>query len=1169
MNEQTLELQIKTQADGMISSVNLLNSKLNTTKQNVDKVSTSVNKLGKAFSAGVLFAGVKRLTKTLLDWTNLAVDRTEQLNLFNVVFKNMEKNGKQTFSELGKSATQFQYKLNETFGTNFTDTTKYQALFQSMGQNVGIEDKYSAIMSETMTKLTYDLGSLYNKSEKDVAEALRAGVYAGQTKPLRAYGVDVTQTSLTPVAQSLGITDRSVKEMSQAEKEILRYIATLRQARVAMGDYANTIESPANQTKVFKNTLVEAKVALTSLFIGTFSKILPYANAILMVIKEVSKAIATMFGIKLQDYNSGIASQAEAYEGLGESMDGATDSAKKLKREVLSFDQIHNINEDNDSGGSSGVSGLTGGIDQRLLDAITGYDNGMDKVRMKATEIRDKIMEWLGFTKHINAETGETYFTFDNTNTALYKILKAIQDIVKYGKIAVTEIFKIIANDLKSGMLGDVIADLLNIVASIVKLISQSKTLQQVIAKILEVLLLYKALKMVPFMKNIISMVGTTLLTSLKNLVNSIGNTNKKTEELKNQVNGAGEAMKDTTKQTDNWTKLTNGAKTAVSGLITAGVGLFTVYESMKNISKEGPNVTNVLTGVTGALGTISGFASIGSIFGPIGTGVGIAVGAVATLVTSLMGLQEESKKTDEAFEKLSESIEEHANEWQQLEETKKKYISENTSETEYYEHLYKELKNIVDVNGKIKSGYEDRANFIVTTLNDALGLEISIVDGQVQKYKELEQSIKDVITQKRAQILLEAEEDKYKEAIKNKTTYASEYASMLETATQREQELDKYLDEVAKSTGLTSDEVLKLANAYNSGNWDSTNAKFEKASLIFNDAGIQVWEFAGKVSYLQDKYIKADEALAKSKNTYYGAMNTISNYEKAYELALNGNYDALQEFLQNEQAVQEMSSFETKKYYKKRVETLKENLDELEKNRKNYSDEEYEAEKKRLETLLQLNEDELKWLVTKTSDITDDMVDAWGSLAQSSEEEFTTRFKKLPKKIQQEIVDKMYDKGYKISEELQKGIGGITPTVKVKANVEDAKNAISGFISQISSNLTTTLNVLFKKANGGAFYNGRWHDIEQYANGGAPSHGSVFVAGEAGTEMVGHINGRTEVLNQSQMASVMYNAVASAMANQSASKIELYAHTDDGVIIDRINQVTKQTGVCPINIPY
>ena len=56
-------------------------------------------------------------------------------------------------------------------------------------------------------------------------------------------------------------------------------------------------------------------------------------------------------------------------------------------------------------------------------------------------------------------------------------------------------------------------------------------------------------------------------------------------------------------------------------------------------------------------------------------------------------------------------------------------------------------------------------------------------------------------------------------------------------------------------------------------------------------------------------------------------------------------------------------------------------------------------------------------------------------------------------------------------------------------------------------------------KARGGAFYGGSWHDIPQYAGGTANAHGSLFVAGEAGPEIVGHIGGRTEVLNQSQIA--------------------------------------------------
>lgn len=265
-SSQTLELQIKSKSQEAMASVDKLINKLtglektvssidDTLKNNAvknvasninqlnevtNKTTSSVNKLSNAFKKVFTFAGTKRLTMTALGWMNEAIDYTEQLNLFNVVFDNVEKNGVKTFSELGKSATQFQYKLNEAFGTNKTQTLYTQGIFQSMGENQGISDYYASIMSETMTKFTYDLASLYNKSEKTTAEALRAGVYSGQTKPVRNYGLDITQTSMQPILNELGI-DKQVKELSQAEKMILRYIAVLKQGQVAMGDFANTI----------------------------------------------------------------------------------------------------------------------------------------------------------------------------------------------------------------------------------------------------------------------------------------------------------------------------------------------------------------------------------------------------------------------------------------------------------------------------------------------------------------------------------------------------------------------------------------------------------------------------------------------------------------------------------------------------------------------------------------------------------------------------------------------------------------------------------------------------------------------------------------------------------------------------------------------------------------
>ena len=66
---------------------------------------------------------------------------------------------------------------------------------------------------------------------------------------------------------------------------------------------------------------------------------------------------------------------------------------------------------------------------------------------------------------------------------------------------------------------------------------------------------------------------------------------------------------------------------------------------------------------------------------------------------------------------------------------------------------------------------------------------------------------------------------------------------------------------------------------------------------------------------------------------------------------------------------------------------------------------------------------------------------------------------------------------------------------------------------------------------SGAVYTGGKWRGIPQYAGGTANAHGSMFIAGEAGPEVVGHIGGRTEVLNRSQMASTMSYAVSTGMS--------------------------------------
>ena len=366
----------------------------------------------KALNLGAIVIGVRKTISALSKMNDESVNYVETLNLFNV---SMGK-GIEGLNQYYEKALNFQNKLEEKLGTNIEESMQYQALFNSMSKSMGISAKYAYTLSENFTKLGYDLASLYNIDPENAMQKLRAGL-AGQTKPLRDLGLDITQQSLQPIVEELGIKNskgatQSVKNMSQAEKMILRYIAVLKQAQVAQGDFATTMESPANQLRIFNAQITAFKRNMGNLWQGVLGGILPYVNAIMMVINEILKMIAKLFGFKVSEQKVNISADIGA-DDLADDLGTASGKAKELKNQLMGFDEINNISLETKS--SSGTSGTTGtGIDQRLLDAMKEYDNLMDKVSNKATTIRDKILDWLGFTRDLN---GDLKWSWKNMNS--------------------------------------------------------------------------------------------------------------------------------------------------------------------------------------------------------------------------------------------------------------------------------------------------------------------------------------------------------------------------------------------------------------------------------------------------------------------------------------------------------------------------------------------------------------------------------------------------------------------------------------------------------------------------------------------------------------------------------------------------------------------------------
>ena len=91
----------------------------------------------------------------------------------------------------------------------------------------------------------------------------------------------------------------------------------------------------------------------------------------------------------------------------------------------------------------------------------------------------------------------------------------------------------------------------------------------------------------------------------------------------------------------------------------------------------------------------------------------------------------------------------------------------------------------------------------------------------------------------------------------------------------------------------------------------------------------------------------------------------------------------------------------------------------------------------------------------------------------------------------------------------------------------------IKDFLGLSSGGIVSTHGFKFFEKGGYINANGSnfWDSIPKYENGVAGLHGSMFLAGENGAEMVGHVNGQTEVLNQSQISVAMTNAVIQGMA--------------------------------------
>src|SRR5690606_30685468 len=191
-----------------------------------------------------------------------------------------------------ESALEFAYTVQEKMGVDVSEWMRYQAAFQNMARGFGISAEKATIMSKTLTQLGYDLATIFNVDYSVAMRKLESAI-AGQPRPMREWGFDISETTLKMVALEHGIK-QNVETMTQYEKSQLRYLQIMQTAQKQgiLGNFAREIHTPANAFRILNQQLLQFRRALGDMLIPILMKILPYLQAFVKLLTDAARALA-------------------------------------------------------------------------------------------------------------------------------------------------------------------------------------------------------------------------------------------------------------------------------------------------------------------------------------------------------------------------------------------------------------------------------------------------------------------------------------------------------------------------------------------------------------------------------------------------------------------------------------------------------------------------------------------------------------------------------------------------------------------------------------------------------------------------------------------------------------------------------------------------------------
>lgn len=334
-----------------------------------------------------------------------------------------------TFGDMASKVDDFTKTSIQDFGMSELTVKQISSRFQALGTSIGISSEQvangtavanKALMSQNntlykttdsmadmslnLTRLAGDMASFYDVDQADVAKSLQS-IFSGTIAPLRRYGLDLTQATLSEWAMKNGL-DANIKSMTQAEKVLLRYNYVMANTQAAQGDFAKTANTWANSVRVLKQEFqawgsIIGSVVINALkpFVQALSKVM---LKVISFTKTVADALGAIFGWTIEISGGGATVDgmediADGVGDIGDNADSSNKKAQKLKKTLLSIDEIHALDDNSDSGsdGGSGSGGSGGG------GAGSGVDSSLKKTDGLLEKYKSSIKDLYSLGKYI------------------------------------------------------------------------------------------------------------------------------------------------------------------------------------------------------------------------------------------------------------------------------------------------------------------------------------------------------------------------------------------------------------------------------------------------------------------------------------------------------------------------------------------------------------------------------------------------------------------------------------------------------------------------------------------------------------------------------------------------------------------------------------------------